>query len=140
MPATINIFAAGEPLTSPTLKSATLSGITPDGGDDKDDDTNLRISLFVDYGGGFVQTVAATDFQAYGRFADRQPWGPLDIPVKGTFTLDNVAKLKGRLEFQPNGDDTWRFTYTLNLNFSDGTVISKEGSEVLSDDKREIML
>jgi hypothetical protein len=140
MPA-INVFAAPEALVSPTLRSVTLSGITPDGGDDKDNDSKLKITLFVDFGGGFVQTVASTDFAAYDRFADGDPWGPINVPVRGSFTLDNVPRLRATLEFQPIGDDTWKFNYTLNMTFSDGTVISKSGNNAeVSDGRRVIPL
>jgi hypothetical protein len=133
----IHIFAApADPVATPTLRSASLSGFTPDGGNDKDNDTQLKITLPVDFGGGFTQTVASTDFQAYGRFADGQPWGPLDIPVKGAFAMDNVPRMSGLLEFQPRGDDSWVFNYSLNLTFTDGTVISKNGNNSLSDSKR----
>ncbi|MBZ5509254.1 MAG: hypothetical protein LAO78_27665 [Acidobacteriia bacterium] len=139
MTASIHVFAAPQAST-PTLSSASIAGFTPDGGDDKDNDSQIKTTLFVDFGGGLVQTVASNNFEAHGRFPDGQSWGPIDIPVKGVFTIDDVAKLRGKIEFQPKGDDTWKFSYTLSLNFSDGRLIQKSGSNELSDQKREIPL
>ncbi len=134
--ATVHVFA-NEP-SSPSLSSAKISGFTPDGGNDKDDDTQIRFKLFADIGGGFVQTVGDTGFATYECFRDGHPWpstGAINIPIKSNFTLNMVASLKATLEFRPRGDDTWKFTFTLELSFSDGTVISRDGSQVVSENQ-----
>lgn len=140
MPALVHVFASRDAAASPTLTRASISGFTPDGGDDKDANSKLKFTLFVDFGGGFVQTVAEDEFREHGRFPDGQPWGPIDIPVTGTFPLDNVTKLRATMDFQPDGDDEWAFTYKLNLAFSDGTVISKSGSKRVTEQQRTIPL
>jgi hypothetical protein len=140
MATTIHIFA-DRATSVPTLSSAKISGFTPDGGNDKDNDTQISFTLFVDYGGGFTQTVAHVAPQTYGRFPDGKPWGPIDIPVSGTFSIDGVSRLKGAMEFQPNGDDTWKFNYKLDLVFSDGTVLTKTGDGLsASDSARRVNL
>jgi hypothetical protein len=118
------------------LSSISLSGFTPDGGNDKDANSQIKITVFIDYGGGFIQVIGATDYQSYARFVDGQKWGPLDVPINGTFTIDNISKVKGKLDFQPNGDDTWKYTSSLNFTFDDGTVISKTGAGTVSDKSR----
>jgi hypothetical protein len=140
VPASIHVFASPEAAAAATLTSASISGITPDGGDDKDANSKLKFTLFVDFGGGFTQTVAEDDFQEHGRFPDGEPWGPIGIPVTGTFTIDNVTKLRTTMEFQPKGDDEWAFTYKLNLTFSDGSVISKTGSKRVTEQQRTVSL
>jgi hypothetical protein len=132
---TVNFMSSAAAVAAATLTTAKISGFTPDGGNDKDDDTQLKFKLFVDLGGGFVQTVAETDFAAHGKFGDGQPWGPINIPVKGSFPIDKVSSLQGNMQFRPKGDDTWKFTYTLELSFNDGTIISRDGAHTVSENQ-----
>ena len=126
---------------SPKLQNVKISGFTPDGGNDKDDNTQLKITFSMDLGGGFVRKVADSGWTTGGgRFSDGAPWGPIVLNVLGTFFIDDVAKLKGVMEFQPNGDDSWKFTYELDFVFDDSSVVSKSGAGELSDERRACSL
>jgi hypothetical protein len=135
---TVNIFD-GTNNTDPTLSEASITFNTPDGGDDKDDNTKLQITPFSKIGGGFVRKIAFSPFQTHGRFADGSIH-TIGLPVQGTVSLSSINDVKLKIEFEPDGDDTWKFKYAVDLKFSDGAVLSKngDGEKVLSDRKREL--
>lgn len=134
--AVVNIFA-GADSTDPSLSEANITFNTPDGGDDKDDDTKLQITLSSKFGSGFVRKIAFRPFETHGRFADGSVH-TIGLPVQGTVLLSSINDVKLKIEFEPNGDDTWKFKYDVDLKFSDGTVLNKNGGgeKVLSDGNR----
>lgn len=121
---------------SATLAKAVITFNVYDGGDDKDDDSQLRITVFSVFGSGFIKESATAGFDTFGgRFADGSIHH-IPLAVQGTTSLDALKDLKLRLEFEPNGDDTFKFVYTLKVYFNDGTVLSKTAPAVLSDKQR----
>jgi len=118
------------------LTEAKITFNTYDGGNDKDADSKLKITVFSVFGSGFTRVAAQNDWNTYGRFAD----GTINVvplEIKGTTSLDGLKDLKIKIEFEPKGDDTWKFSYDLSLKFSDGTVLSRQsGNTELSDHNR----
>lgn len=113
----------------PVMSEANITFNTPDGGNDKDDDTKLQITLFSKFGSGFVRKIAFSPFQPHGRFADGSVH-TINLPVQGKVSLSSINDLTLKIEFEPNGDDSWKFKYDLDLRFDDGTVLTKSsGSE-----------
>jgi|SRR5215213_2855370 len=129
-------------ITEATLSEAKVSFFTYDGGDDKDKDSRLRITLYADFGGGFVLTIAENGgYINYGHFDDHNGGSEhtIDLTVNGTLPISAVNNSHLKIEFEPNGDDTWKFHYTLSLKFSNGIVLKKEArNKELSDGKRVI--
>jgi hypothetical protein len=119
----------------PNLVEAKLTFDTFDGGDDKDDNTKLKISLIADYGNGFVLKIADRGSETYGRFADGTTNELPPLNVNGTLPLSAIGNAKLRIEFEPDGDDTWKFHYTLDLKFENGLVLSKTGRDKQLTDK-----
>lgn len=125
----------------PTLTEANLTFFTYDGGDDKDADSWLKITLYADYGNGFIVKIAFRDREKYGKFDDHNGGSVNTIPlnVSGSLPLSAIGNAKLKLEFDPNGDDTWKFHYTLDLKFSNGIILSREKRDrQLSDGSRVI--
>jgi hypothetical protein len=135
--ALVNVFAGQADTDDPTLSEATITFNTPDGGDDKDDNTKLQITLSTKFGGGFVRKIAFSGFQTHGRFADGSVV-PINLPVQGVVRLSTIGDIKLKIEFEPDGDDTWKFKYGVDLKFSDGTVLNKssDSEKLLSDGNR----
>ena len=112
---------------------------TYDGGNDKDANSKLKITVFSVFGSsGFVRVAAQNDWETYGRFADGTI-NPIVLRIQGTTSLVGLSDLKLKLEFEPNGDDTWKFSYDLSLKFSDGTVLSRQGPRTELSDKVRVL-
>ena len=126
----------------PTLVEAKIVFTTYDGGDDKDANSYLKITLYTDYWNGFIVKIAYRDRETYGRFNDDNGGSINTIPLNlsGSLPLSSISNAKTKLEFDPNGDDTWKFHYSLDLKFSNGLVLSREKrNEYLSDGRRWLM-
>ena len=122
------------------MTEASITFNTPDGGNDKDDDTKLEITVFSNFGNGFMRKIAFSPFQTHGRFADGSV-NTVCLPIQGTVGLSTINDLKLKIKFEPNGDDSWKFKYDLDLKFDDGTVLTKDGGgeKLLSDSNRELV-
>src|SRR5262249_45078862 len=102
----VNVFASGDGGGDPKLSDVNITFNTPDGGDDKDDDTKLAITVFTKLGStSFVRKLAFRALQADGSFADGSVH-TLGVPVQGTVLLSSMTNdIKLRIDFEPNGDD-----------------------------------
>jgi hypothetical protein len=138
--AQVHVFAGGTDATAdPRLSTVAITFNTPDGGNDKDDDTKLGITIFTTLGSsGFIRKLAFRPLQNDGRFADGSV-NMVNVPVQGAVLLSSITSdVKLKIEFEPKGDDTWKFKYDLDLKFDDGTVLTKSsnGEKTLSDSSR----
>jgi hypothetical protein len=103
--------AAGE--DEPILTSAFASFHTND--DDKDHDTILTITI--EKGRDeFAKVTGIT-----GTFGDHSDHGPFGVTIQGRVSKTDVDGATTTLKIQTNGNDTWRFNYVLELQFSDGS-------------------
>ncbi|MFD9636872.1 hypothetical protein [Streptomyces violascens] len=95
-----------------TLTDASITFFTLD--DNKDSDTLLSIQVL-----DRNNRVAASATGFFGQFGDGTT-RPVTLKVRSGFTWDALQAGHLRLNIQPHGDDTWKFGYELDLNFSDG--------------------
>ena len=100
------------------LKSVSILFNTAD--DDKDMDTKVLLTL--KNGAGKVVTSGSFDNMA---FRDNSI-NSYEMPLENITVYKNEI-LNGTLIIQifPKGHDTWKFTPTIKLTFSDGTIINQ---------------
>lgn len=115
--------------TGATLTSASITFFTLD--DNKDSDTLLTIQVRT--GGG---TIAASKTGFFGQFGDGSTT-TIPLSLRAGITWDALQTGNVKLNIQPNGDDTWKFGYELDLNFSDGDFVPTVESRLsLSEDNK----
>src|ERR1700687_507457 len=95
------------------LTRASVSFHTND--EDKDDDSQVAVT-----GRLMDQTVVASITDEFGHFDDHSAAGPFDLLItqaasRGALKTGSVA-----VKISPNGNDTWRFNFFLDLLFDDG--------------------
>lgn len=113
-------------VASATLTDARISFITND--EDKDADSFVGITVL---GHGRVGASLAGTF---GHFDDGSFHGPFHMVLNNVTAADLSSGLV-QFSFSPVGNDTWRFSYSLTLTFSDGTAFAfNENSKSLSQD------
>ncbi len=81
--------------------------------DDKDSDTIVAITV---NGPGFVVAQAGG---ISGHFDDGSNNGPFALTVVGPIAPAQVPHCTTTVHIDPNGHDTWKFNYTLDLVFDD---------------------
>src|SRR5262249_462020 len=101
--------------------------------DDKDDDTVLSIGIVLPDG-----TLVASVAGITGRFPDQHDNGPFSLTVFGKHSRDELKGSVATLHIETNGDDTWKFNWTMVLAFDDGTQNHTSWSgPFLSDEVRD---
>src|SRR5690242_21716317 len=100
-------------MAEPTLVGANITFHTND--EDKDNDT--LISVTVQKGA----TVVAQIEDRFQHFNDHSDAGPFDLLLVNPLTRDQLKTGKMKIAIKPNGNDTWRFNFFLDLRFSDGS-------------------
>jgi hypothetical protein len=100
--------------------------------DDKDDDTALAI--YVDGPMGRVAQVEGIR----GKFNDHTDNGPFALTIVRSIQRWELASCRTRVHIDPNGHDTWRFNYELDLAFSDAPSANKNWNGIaLDQDNRD---
>ena len=114
------------------LTGATITFFTHD--DDKDNDTFLNVQV-VAPGGRVCAGLSGT----FGLFPDQSTRGPFGLSVQSNVLKDSLPGGHLTISIQPNGNDTWRFGYQLDLTFSDGSVAHTSQAAVqLTQDSRTL--
>jgi hypothetical protein len=95
------------------LTRASVSFHTND--EDKDGDSQVEVTVRL-----MDQTVVASIADEFGHFDDHSDAGPFDLLItqaanRGALKTGSVA-----VKISPNGNDTWRFNFFLDLLFDDG--------------------
>lgn len=113
------------------LVNATIQFHTND--EDKDDDTHVTVTV-VDSN----QVVAARVSNDFGHFDNNSDDGPFGLTVQNPSSKDALQSGRVTIHIDPNGHDTWRFNFFLDLIFDDGSHLSggADGLE-LTQDRRE---
>jgi hypothetical protein len=91
--------------------------------DDKDRDTHVTVT--VREINGIIAARVDSDFALFDDFSDAGPFS-LAITDPGT-----VTELRGgivTIRIDPNGDDSWRFNFFLDLLFSNGSHLSSDAA------------
>lgn len=115
----------------PTLANSTVRFHTND--EDKDDDTHVTVTINDDN-----NVVAARISNDFGHFDDHSDAGPFGLEIQNASEKGDLQQGAVLLRIDPNGHDTWRFNFFLDLEFSDGSHLSggADGLE-LTQDRRE---
>ncbi len=100
------------------LKSAQIEFKT--GGKGKKSDTRLIIQVYCRDG-----SIAAKNdpVQTYGGFRHFTHDGPIDLAVDAAKQKDDIKGGYHVIRIEPAADDIWTFSYTLTLDFDDGTQL-----------------
>jgi hypothetical protein len=109
-------------MADPTLVNANITFHTND--EDKNDDTLVTVS--VQKG----DTVAAQISDRFQHFNDHSDAGPFDLEIVTPLTRDELKTGLVSMEITPNGNDTWRFNFFLDLRFSDGSHLFARASRL----------
>ena len=84
--------------------------------EDKDDDTQVDIFVLL----SDKKTIVARLTECFGHFSDHSDSGPYNLVLVKSVSRDDLKQGHVDLEIVPNGNDTWRFNFLLDLYFSDG--------------------
>jgi hypothetical protein len=106
------------------MESASI--IFSTGGDDKDDDTELFIEI---RGSSGRDEVVASAHQIYGKFPDHSVSEAIPIYLTDVGrNFRNINNFPDRIvvRIEPNGNDTWKFSFILTVRFEDGHVEQRE--------------
>ena len=107
------------------LTRASVSFHTND--EDKDGDTQVDVTVRL-----IDQTVVASISDEFGHFDDHSDAGPFDLLIKQAATRGALKTGSVAIKIEPNGNDTWRFNFFLDLLFDDGAhlIARANGLEV----------
>jgi hypothetical protein len=82
--------------------------------EDKDDDSGVGVTVRL-----LDQTVVARIFDKFGPFDDHSDAGPFDLLIMQAVTRGELKTGSVAVKIEPNGNDTWRFNFFLDLLFDD---------------------
>jgi len=101
--------------------------------EDKDSDTHVTITVR-----DSNQVIAARVDNDFGHFDDNSDSGPFGLIVRNPSSKAVLQSGSITIRIDPNGHDTWRFNFFLDLVFDDSTHLSggADGLE-LNQDRRE---
>jgi|GraSoiStandDraft_24_1057298.scaffolds.fasta_scaffold203500_2 hypothetical protein len=102
-------------MAEPTLVGANITFHTND--EDKDDDTHVSVTVQ----DSTMTTLAAEIADNFGHFDDNSDAGPFELVLVNALTRDQLKTGNMTIAIKPNGHDTWRFNFFLDLRFSDGS-------------------
>ncbi|GEM_PF-1480195 len=115
----------------PVLTNATVKFHTNN--EDKDSDTHVTVTVI-----DSNNIVAARVDNDFGHFDDNSDNGPFGLSVQNPSTEDALQSGSVIIRIDPNGHDTWRFNFFLDLLFNDGSHLSGGANGLeLTQDRRE---
>lgn len=101
--------------------------------EDKDFDTHVTVT--VRQADGIVAARISNDF---GHFNDHNDSGPFNLIIRNPSDKEALRSGNTTIRIDPNGNDTWRFNFDLDLVFSDGTHLSSHADGLeLSQDRQQ---
>jgi hypothetical protein len=101
--------------------------------EDKDDDTHVTVTVH-----DSNNVVAARVSNDFGHFDDNSDTGPFALAVQNASDKEVLQRGNVTLRIDPNGNDTWRFNFFLDVQFSDGSHLSGGADGLaLTQDRRE---
>jgi hypothetical protein len=101
--------------------------------EDKDDDTH--VTVIVRDSSNVLAANVANDF---GHFNDHSDNGPFELIVRNPSERADLQRGSVKIRIDPNGNDTWRFNFDLDLQFDDDTHLSGEAQGLeLTQDRQE---
>jgi len=112
-----------KPTPKPTLVGANITFHTND--EDKNSDTLVSVSVQ-----DSAATIAAQIEDNFQHFANHSDAGPYDLLLVNQLTRDQLKTGHMTIGITPNGSDTWRFNFFLDLRFSDGSHLFARASRL----------
>jgi hypothetical protein len=106
--------------STPALTEAQVSFHTND--KDKDDDTHVTVT--VRQGDG---TIAARIDDDFGHFNDHSNNGPFGLLILNPADKTDLSRT---IRIDPNGNDTWRFNFLVDLVFADSSHLNTEANSL----------
>ena len=101
--------------------------------EDKDDDTRVDVTVRL-----IDQTVVASIADEFGHFDDQSDAGPFDLLITQATTRGALKAGSVAVKVEPNGNDTWRFNFFLDLFFDDGAhLIARANGLELTESRQE---
>jgi len=100
--------------------------------EDEDDDTHITVTVR-----GADGTIAARIDNDFGHFTDHSDHGPFGLLIINQTSKDLMSRGNVALRIDPNGNDTWRFNFFLDLTFSDGSHLNTAADGVELTDERQ---
>src|SRR4029078_2596940 len=83
--------------------------------EDKDDDSRVEVTVRL-----LDQTVVVARISdTFGHFDDHSDAGPFDLLITQAVTRGELKTGSVAIKIEPNGKDTWRFNFFLDLLFDD---------------------
>jgi hypothetical protein len=101
----------------PALRNATIKFHTND--DDKDNDTHVTVTVR-----DHDNIIAARIDNDFGHFDDHSDNGPFGLIVRNQSQKTSMQSGSLAIRIDPNGHDTWKFNFDLDLFFDDGSHLS----------------
>ena len=90
-----------------------------------------------------LSCIAAFTEGTFGKFNDQEDTGPFTLLVDPSKSRRDIAGGRYQIRIDPNGNDTWRFNFTIRLTFvgdpaspSSVLPLSQQGLE-RSEDRRQ---
>jgi hypothetical protein len=120
MPVTVTVRQPEPP--PPTLVGAQVFFRITD--DDKDRDTNILVNVDCPVGG----TIATISGNFNNRWPDHTDNGPFNMNVLVGQPQNRIAGCVARFVERPNGSDEMHFNWWVELRFSDGTTMRRNGT------------
>ena len=115
----------------PALTEAQVSFHTND--EDKDHDTHVTVTVRQRDG-----TIAARIDDDFGHFNDHSNNGPYGMLILNQGDKSDLAQGNVTIRVDPNGNDTWRFNFLVDLLFADGSHLNTESNNLeLSQDRQQ---
>jgi hypothetical protein len=114
-----------------TLSECQVSFHTND--EDKDDDTHITVTVRQRDG-----TIAARIDDDFGHFNDHSNNGPFGLLIVNPGDKVDLSQGNVTVRIDPNGNDTWRFNFFLDLMFADGSHLNTEVNNLeLTQDRQQ---
>jgi hypothetical protein len=102
--------------------------------EDKNDDTHITMTVR-----GVDGTIAAPIDDDFGHFNDHSTNGPFGLLIINPASKESLSRGNVVIRIDPNGNDTWRFNFFLDLTFLDGSHLNTEadGLELTQDRQQQ---
>ena len=101
--------------------------------EDKDSDTHVTVTVR-----DSSNVIAARVDNDFGHFDDNSDSGPFGVPVRNASSKAVMQTGNVTIRVDPNGHDTWRFNFDLDLLFDDGSHLSGTAAGLeLNQNRRE---
>ncbi|MFI9380767.1 Ig-like domain repeat protein [Kutzneria sp. NPDC052558] len=99
---------------------------------DENKDFDTHVTVTVRDRNNVVAAVISADFE---RFDTNTDYGPYQLAIQNQSSWQDLRSGVTTIDIDPNGNDTWRFNFTVDLTFADGSHLGNQigGVELTQD-------